>query len=117
MADALTVTVKDAAKRLGFPVATTERIARDLGLLIMAGNRKRIDPADLLEIMNECRSERRDRASTSARTRASGSSATPAGATAQRARETVAKLKGRSGNTSRSGSAAPAAPLSRTRSA
>ena len=112
-AAALTITVKEAASRLGFPVATTERTARDLGLLIMAGNRKRIDPNDLPEIMDACRSTPRDRASTVAPTRASMSSATPAGGTVQQALETAARLRKPSPSTSPGATALPV-PLHRT---
>lgn len=69
MPGALTITVADAASRLGFPKATTERVARDLGLLILAGNRKRIDPNDLPEIMDSCRSTPKAPASIAAPTR------------------------------------------------
>ena len=100
---ALTITIAEAAKRLGFPKATTERTAREHGLLILAGNRKRIDPNDLPEILNACRSTQRDRASTAAATRASGSSATPGAGTAQQALEIAAKLKKPSSNTSHKG--------------
>lgn len=89
----LTMTIAEAAQRLGFPKATTERVARDLGLLIMAGNRKRIDPNDLPEIMDQCRSEPKDRAFISAKTPGFGSSATPGAATAQQALESAARLK------------------------
>ena len=111
----LTITVREAAERLAFPIATTERVARDLGLLIMAGNRKRIDPNDLPEIMNSCRSERKDRASTSARTQAFGSSATPDAGTVQQALGIAAKLKGRSRSTSPTATSAPVVPLSRAK--
>lgn len=76
----LTITVAQAAERLGLPKATTERVARDNGLLIVAGNRKRISPDDLPEILNLCRSEPKDRALCSARTLASSSSETPGAA-------------------------------------
>lgn len=103
--NALTITIADAALRLGFPKATTERVARDLGLLIMAGNRKRIDPNDLPEIMDQCRSEPKDRACISARTPAYGSSATLGAATAQQALESAARLKKPSPNTSQNATA------------
>ena len=99
----LTITVREAAERLDFPVATTERIARDLGLLIMAGNRKRIDPNDLPEIMDACRSTPRDRASTGTQRPGSTSSATQVGGTAQQALEIAARLKKPSVTTSPQG--------------
>ena len=105
MPGALTITVAEAARRLGFPKATTERVARDLGLLILAGNRKRIDPNDLSEIMDTCRNAPRDRASTSGRIPAFGSSATPAAASVQQALATAEMLKRPSPSTSPSGTA------------
>jgi hypothetical protein len=89
----LTITVKEAADRLGFPIATTERVVRNLGLLIMAGNRKRVDPNDLPEIRDQCRNEPKARAYISGATRGSGLSGTPGEATVQQAREIAAKLK------------------------
>lgn len=112
----LTITLPDAAEKLGFPLATTERVARDLGLLIFAGNRKRIDPNDLSEIMNACRSERKERASTSAKTRAYGSSETRAAETVQQARESAARLKRPSQPISRSATDALVVPLNRASS-
>ena len=96
----LTITVPEAAKRLGAPKAAVQRVAEDLGLLIYFGNRKRIDPNDLKEIMDSCRSTPKARASIAAKTPACGSSATPAEGTAQQALETAKMLKGHSRSTS-----------------
>lgn len=104
----LTITIPEAAERLGWPKATTERAARDLGLLIMAGNRKRINPNDLPEIIDKCRSEPKDRAFISAKTPGFGSSATPGAATAQQALESAARLKKPLPNISQSETAQPA---------
>ena len=114
MPEPLTITVAEAAQRLGFPKATTERIARDLGLLILAGNRKRIHPDDLPEIMDTCRSAPRVPVSIATQRPASTLSETPAGATVQQAREAVARLKGRSPSTSATGTGGRVVPLTRT---
>ena len=115
MSAALTISIADAAQRLGFPRQTTERVARDMGLLILAGNRKRIDPNDLPEIIEGCRNKPKVRASIAAATPESGSFATPAAETAQRAREIAARLKGRSPSTSPNATAAPVVPLPRAK--
>ena len=101
MGEPLTVSVSEAAKMLGFPKQTTERVARDLGLLIMAGNRKRIDPNDLSEIIDGCRKKPKARACTQDEIPESGSSATPAAGTVQQALAISERLKGRSRSTSR----------------
>lgn len=110
----LTLTIPEAAEALNAPKATIERVANDLGLLIYFGNRKRIDPKDLPELVNACRNTPKDRASTAARTRECGSSATPGGATAQQVLETAEKLKRLSANTCQTGTA-PVVPLRQTR--
>lgn len=115
MGQLLTISVAEAAQRLGFPRQTTERIARDLGLMIMAGNRKRIDPNDLPEIIQGCRSKPKAHASTVAVTRVSGSSGTPGGAIAQQAHEIAEKLKGRSQGTLQRKTSAPVVPLTRAK--
>lgn len=111
----LTIKVKEAAEELGFPVATTERIARELGLLIMAGNRKRIDPNDLPEILDTCRNGPRVRDSINAKTQRSGSSEIPGAVTSQRARATAAKLKGRSQSTSQNATDAQVVPFNQAK--
>lgn len=100
MAGCSTLSVKDAAKELGAPEATLARVAADLGLLIMFGNRKRIDPNDYKEIIDACRSKPKAPASISAKTPEFGSSVTRGAGKSQQALETAQKLKRLSGNTS-----------------
>ncbi len=114
MTTPLTITIKEAAKALNAPKAVIERVADDMGLLIFFGNRKRIDPNDLPEIMQACRNKPKVHVSTSARTQGSTSSATPVEGIAQQALATAEKLKRRSGGTSRSGTAQPV-PLRRSK--
>ncbi len=96
MPEPLTITIKEAAERLGAPRAVVQRVAADLGLLIQFGSRKRIDPNDLPEIMDACRSTPKGRASIGARTRVSTLSATPGAESVQQAHEIAERLKGRS---------------------
>lgn len=115
MAASLTISIAEAAQRLGFPKQTTERVARDLGLLIMAGNRKRIDPNDLLEIIEGCRNKPKAPVSTAGATQGSGSSATQGAGTVQQALEIAERLKGRSPSTSPNATGAQVVPLSQAR--
>lgn len=94
MSTPLTITVPEAAERLGAPKTVVMRVAEDLGLLICFGNRKRINPNDLKEIMDSCRSTPKARASIAAKTPACGSSATQAEGTVQQALESAKLLKG-----------------------
>ncbi|WP_253949225.1 hypothetical protein [Mangrovicoccus sp. HB161399] len=114
MADPLTITIPEAAKRLGAPKAVVERVAADLGLLIVFGKRKKIDPNDLPEIMNACRSKPRALASTAGKIPASTSSATPAAGSAQQALATAERLKRLSPATSKNATA-PVVPLRQTK--
>lgn len=114
MSGLLTISITDAAKQLGAPKAVIARVAEDNGLLIMFGNRKRIDPNDLPEIMELCRSKPRALASTAARKPESGSSATPDAGSARQALASAEKLKNLSRNTSPS-ETAPVVPLRQTK--
>lgn len=113
MASPITVTVKQAAQDIGAPIAVVERVAADLGLLIMFGNRKRVDPTDYQEIIDACRSKPKAPASISAKTPESGSSVTRGAGKSQQALETAQKLKKLSGNTSPNATA-PVVPLRQT---
>ncbi len=93
MTDPLTVTIAVAAKDLGAPKTVVERVAKERGLLISFGNRKRINPEDYKEIIDACRSTPRALAFTAAPTQASISSETPEASNGQRAHEIAQELK------------------------
>ncbi len=73
----LTITISEAAAALNAPKAAIERAVEAYGLVIPFGNRKRIDPNDVPEIMELCRNKPRNRASIVAQKLDSGSSVTP----------------------------------------
>ena len=102
MPAACTLTIREAAEQIGAPMAVIRRVADDVGLLIYFGRSPRIDPNDLGEIIDLCRSKPKARASTAAKTQVSGLSAT-AGESVQQAHEIAQKLKKHSPATSQNG--------------
>lgn len=92
--------LEEAAQQLRVPKGSLRTAAENLGFLIRMGRALRIDPDSLEELVKACRVRPRERASTSAETPGSGSSATPGAATDQQAQEIAERLKQRSRRTS-----------------
>lgn len=107
------ITLKDAAQHFGFTVSTL-RAEADRGRLTIykIGKRLYTTPADIREMVNLCRVERRGRDFTLIRGDDSGSSETGRASSAlAAANETVLRLKSSSRNTS----AASTSPRRRAR--
>lgn len=112
-ADHDTITLKDAASHFGYTVSTL-RAEADRGRLTIykIGKKYYTTPADIREMVQKCRVERRGRDFTLIRSESSGSSETERTESAlARAKETALRLK----STSRSISAISTSPKSRAR--
>ncbi|MDE0335627.1 MAG: helix-turn-helix domain-containing protein [Defluviicoccus sp.] len=94
------LTIDEAAADLGVPRASLRTAAEEHGLLVRMGRVLRIDPDDIPELLKRCREKPKDPACTANET-ASGTSATMAASSSQRALATAEKLKGLSRGTSR----------------
>lgn len=97
-----TITLKDAAQHFGFSVWTL-RAEADRGNLQIykIGKRYYTTPADIREMVQQCRVERKVHGSTWTKTASSGSSETERSDAAQAAaRETVLRLRNSSRSTS-----------------
>ena len=92
------LTIPEAAEQLGVPPGSLRTAAERNGLLVKIGRAVRIDPNDIQELIKKCRDKQKDPASTAMST-GSGTSATTAECSNQRALETAEKLKGRSRDT------------------
>ena len=93
------LTVPEAAAELGVKPGSLRSAAERHGLLIRMGRAVRIDPATFPELIEKCRDQQKAPAS-SAVTTASGTSATKAESSVQRALATAEKLKRHSRATS-----------------
>jgi excisionase family DNA binding protein len=87
------LTIEEAAAKLNVPKQSLRSAAQAHGMLVKMGRAVRIDPDQLKELIDKCRENPRDRASTGGETRKSGSSGTPGGPTYRPALETAAMLK------------------------
>lgn len=114
MPQPMLLTIKEAANRLGVPEQSLRKVADEKGMTIHIGRAVRLHPDDLSEIIDLCRAERKDRASTGAKgqtDRLSGKSGT---ATPDyRPAQTAAAMLKRSSRTTSSGSTAQVVPLGR----
>jgi hypothetical protein len=104
-AERLLATLPEAAEELGVPMKSLRKVAEDHGFLVRIGRAVKIQRADYEGIIRACRSEPKERASTSARTTGFGSSAKTDALMSQQAHETAAMLKSRSRTTSPQGTA------------
>lgn len=107
------ITLKDAANHFGFTVATLRAEAKRGRLEIyMIGKRHYTTPANIREMVQQCRVVPKERAFTSTRSETNGSSATDRASSAlAAANETVLRLR----NSSRSTSATNTSPNRRAR--
>ena len=96
------LTLDEAAAELGIPRGSLRTAAQGHGLLVKMGRAVRIDPSDLPELIEKCRTQPKEPEFTAVRAE-SGSSVTPSEGTARRALETAERLKGLSRGTSRKG--------------
>ena len=66
MPQPMLLTIREAATRLGVPEYSLRKVADNHGMTIRIGRAVRLHPDDLSEIVDLCRGERKDRASTGA---------------------------------------------------
>ena len=104
------LTLEEAAEKLGVPVAGIRCEAERHGFLVRMGRSLRIEADTLGELIEKCRENPQDRASTGIVPAASTTSA-KAGNSSARARETARKLKESSRRTSRRSTAPSLAPV------
>lgn len=108
------LTIREAATRLGVPEQSLRKVADDQGLTIRIGRAVRLHPDDLSEIIDLCRADRRDRASTGANERMDRPSGKSGTATPDcRPAQTAAAMLKRSSRAISSASTAQVVPLGR----
>ena len=101
ISDSDTITLKDAAQHFGFSVYTL-RTEADRGRLVIykIGKRYYTTPADIKEMVRQCRVDQKDRDFTLIRSASTGSSETDRASSAlAAARETALRLRNSSRNT------------------
>lgn len=103
------LTIREAAMRLGVPMAALRAVAELHGFLVYIGRAVRIEEDALPELVKLCRNAPKAPASTSGLGRAT-SFATPADPTFRPAQATAAKLIALSPDTSRRATARPGRP-------
>ena len=85
--------IEDAAAELGVPAASLRRAAEEHGYLVKMGRALRLERDRLGELIKKCRVQQREQGSTSSSTARTGTSATRANPTGQRAAQAATKLK------------------------
>ncbi|WP_122073718.1 hypothetical protein [Pseudophaeobacter sp. EL27] len=93
-------TLDEAAKELGIPKASLRSAAESHGFLVRMGREIRIDRNDFKPLVKKYQNQAKAPASINSSIARSGTSATPASPTGQRAAQAASKLKKRSQPTS-----------------
>ena len=97
------LTFKAAAAELGVPVKSLRRVAEQHGFVVNIGESKRLDAAQLPELIRKCQSAPKAPAYIGTIAEGNGSFETVADQKYQQAQQTVLKLKENLRNTSRTG--------------